>query len=174
MQQARRDQINRLAETIRATCELSTPVDVELAVQRLRGEIEEVDDAEMEAKIEKLGDRFRITVSTDKHENRRRFSVAHELGHLFLHMGYLVDEDRWSRVGTYVDSVYYRYGFKIEEYEANEFAGAFLMPRAEFVQVANRHKSGDTYQVRPIAEHFKVSVDAAKIRGRWLGLFSWD
>jgi predicted transcriptional regulator len=174
MQQARRDKINRLAEKVRATCELSTPVDVELAVRRLRGEIKEVDDAEMEAKIEKRGKGFRITVSTDKHENRRRFSVAHELGHLFLHMGYLIDQDRWSRVGTYVDSVYYRYGFNIEEHEANEFAGAFLMPRAEFVQVANRYRSGNTYQIGPIAEHFKVSVEAAKIRGRWLGLFNWD
>lgn len=174
MQQARRDQINRLAETIRATCDLTTPVDVELAVQRLRGEIDRVDDAEMEAKIEKRGDGFRITLANDVHENRRRFSVAHELGHLFLHMGYLIDKGRWSQVGTYVDSVYYRYGFNIEEYEANEFAGAFLMPRAEFVQVANRHRSGDTYQIGPIADHFKVSVDAAKIRGRWLGLFSWD
>lgn len=174
MQQARRDQINRLAETVRATCDLTTPVDVELAVRRLRGEIKEVDDAEIEAQIEKRGDGFRITVSTDKRETRRRFSVAHELGHLFLHMGYLIDEDRWANVGTYVDSVYYRYGFNTEEYEANEFAGAFLMPRAEFVQVANRYRSGDTYQVGPIAEHFKVSADAAKIRGRWLGLFSWD
>jgi len=174
MQQARRDQISRLAETVRATCDLTTPVDVELAVRRLRGEIDRVDDAEIEAKIEKRGDGFRITLANDVHENRRRFSVAHELGHLFLHMGYLIDKDRWSQVGTYVDSVYYRYGFNIEEYEANEFAGAFLMPRAEFVQVANRHRSGDTYQIGPIAEHFKVSADAAKIRGRWLGLFSWD
>lgn len=174
MQQVRRDQINRLAETVRATCELSTPVDVEVAVERLRGEIEEVADAELEATIEKHGDGFRITVFTDKHESRRRFSVAHELGHLFLHMGYLIDKDRWSQVGTYVDSVYYRYGFNIEEYEANEFAGAFLMPRAEFAKVANRHRTGNTYQIGLIAEHFQVSVDAAKIRGRWLGLFSWD
>lgn len=174
MNRARREQINNLAETIRTACGLQTPVDVDEAVRRLNGRLAIREEPEFEAKIEKAGDGFEITLSEQVHPNRRRFSVAHEMGHLFLHMGYLVDEEKWNSVGTYTDSVYYRYGYNTEEYEAHEFAAALLMPRAEFIQVANQHRSGDAYQLAPIAEHFKVSVDAARNRGRWLGLFSWD
>lgn len=174
MNRARREQINNLADMIRTTCQLPVPVDVDEAVSRLNGRIVTSEDPEFEAKIEKENRGFVITLSDQAHRNRRRFSVAHEMGHLFLHMGYLVDEEKWGSVGTYTDSVYYRYGYNTEEYEAHEFAAAFLMPRSEFIQVANQHRSGDSYQIGPIAEHFKVSVDAAKNRGRWLGLFSWD
>jgi Zn-dependent peptidase ImmA (M78 family) len=174
MQQARRDQINRLADTIRSACDLSVPVDVQEAVSRLKGQLEEVEDADFEAMIQKVGEGFRIVISIEKHEHRRRFSVAHELGHLFLHMGYLVDEEKWASVGTYTDSVYYRYGYTTEEYEAHEFAAAFLMPRTEFLKVANQYKTGNRFQIVPIAEHFQVSTDAAANRGRWLGLFNWE
>lgn len=174
MNRARRDQINRLADTVRTVCRLEVPVDVDTAVTRLNGRIEEADDADFEARIEKTGTGFAITLSGDVSPRRRRFSVAHEIGHLFLHMGYLVDEDKWRSEGTYTDSVYYRYGYNTEEYEANEFAAALLMPRAEFVKVANQHRDGGRYLVGPIAAHFQVSEEAALNRGRWLGLFSWE
>jgi predicted transcriptional regulator len=174
MQQHRREQINRLAESVRSACDLQTPTDVRAAVTRLQGQLTERVDADFEAKVERVGTGFRITLGPQPQEQRRRFSVAHELGHLFLHMGYLIDEDKWESVGTYTDSAYYRFGYNTEEFEANEFAAALLMPRAEFAQVAQRHQADGTYRIGAIAEHFHVSHEAAANRGRWLGLFSWE
>ncbi len=174
MRQSRREHINRLAESVRTACELGTPVDIRDTVHRLGGELVEADDADFEAKIERVGTGFRISLGPQPHEQRRRFSVAHELGHLFLHMGYLIDESKWQKVGVYTDSVYYRFGYSTEEFEANEFAASLLMPRAEFVQVAQKSQRAGTVNPQAIADHFQVSVEAAVNRGRWLGLFSWE
>lgn len=173
MQQSRRQQINELAETILATCDLTVPVDLPTAVQRLRGKLEFVADADFEAKIEKTRTGFKITLPEYGYTTRDRFSIAHELGHLFLHMGYLMDNDRWNSIEDYTDSVYYRQGFSLEELEANEFAGAFLMPRDEFTKVARQHQTGNSFNVSAIADYFRVSPIAAATRGRFLGLFAW-
>jgi Zn-dependent peptidase ImmA (M78 family) len=174
MNRIKRRQINTLAEKIRKACELSLPVDVDEAIARLGGVLERVDDFEYEAKIEKYDEGFKITIVDTANEQRERFSVAHEVGHLFLHMGYLIDNEKWASVGTYRDSVYYRYGHSLEENEANEFAAAFLMPKEEFISVAQEYLNDGTYQISAIAKHFNVSNDAAANRGRWLGIFSWD
>ena len=175
MDQTRRNQIQQLADAVREACELKTPMDLGLAIERLGGELVEIANPEYEAQIEKKGSEgFKITLASEPHENRKRFSVAHELGHLFLHMGYLVDDEKWQQVGTFVDSVYHRFGFSLEEHEANEFAASLLMPRDEFIKIAKANYSDEYYTLDPIAEHFHVSTDAAKTRGYWLGIFDWS
>jgi hypothetical protein len=169
-----RSQIGWLADTVRTSCDLELPINVDLAVQRLHGELRVDSSADYEAKIEKISDGFRISVRQEPNEERQRFSIAHELGHLFLHMGYLVDEGKWSANSNYTDSVYYRFGFGVEESEANEFAGAFLMPADEFrIQVA-RHSNAGRCDVSAVAAHFQTSVQATLVRGRFLGVFPWD
>jgi len=174
MTSARRRQINRLADLVRTCCDADVPVDVERVVRQLGGSVESVTDADFEARIEKVDDGFRITLGSPVAENRRRFSIAHELGHLFLHMGYIIDPDEWASIEAYMDSVYFRYGFGAEEYDANEFAGALLMPAEAFEQVAEANREGRRYAIGPIADHFRVSVEAAATRGRWLGFFAWE
>ena len=105
---------------------------------------------------------------------RRRFSIAHELGHLFLHLGYLIDDDLWESVDSYIDSVRHRMGYNEEEFEAHEFAGSLLMPADEFRFVANQFFADGLYPLEKIAEHFDVSSKAVKVRGCWLGVFSWE
>ncbi len=174
MRQTRRHEIQRLANTIREACELSTPLDMDEAVERLNGTLSFRNVDEFEAKIEKLDDGFKITLARSYPPLRKRFSIAHELGHLFLHMGYLIDDDKWDSVGEYTDSVYYRFGHNTEESEANEFAASLLMPVVEFRKIAAANKHGNRYLIGPIADHFSVSTDAARNRGRWLGMFSWE
>jgi Zn-dependent peptidase ImmA (M78 family) len=174
MKHSRREQINGLADSVRSACALATPIDVEHAVSKLGGELCFADDADFEAKIERIDSYFRITLGQPSADTRRRFSVAHELGHLFLHMGYLVDDAKWASSEPYIDSVYYRYGYSTEEYEANEFAAALLMPRNEFLGQAARHRDKRQYLIDEIASHFQVSREAAVNRGRWLGLFAWE
>jgi len=174
MTNSRRKQIDLLADTVRKACGLEVPVDVEEAVNRLDGVLKIEFTDEYEAKIERTAKGFAISLAHKYSGPRRRFSVAHELGHLFLHMGYLVDEEKWSSVSDYTDSVYYRFGHTTEEYEAHEFAAAFLMPAEVFRHVARAHKMNAKYNVAPIAKHFEVSEEAAINRGRWLGIFAWD
>ncbi|MBU1042179.1 MAG: ImmA/IrrE family metallo-endopeptidase [Proteobacteria bacterium] len=173
MMNSRRTEINSLAESVRTACQLTIPVDVELAVARLGGQIVSEASVDYEAKIEKKGNGFLISLSVDSDENRKKFSVAHELGHLFLHMGYLVDDDKWKSIENYTDSVYYRYGYSVEEYEANEFAAALLMPASEFRKIAEKHREGNSYKVQQIAHELHVSAEAVATRGKWLGIFQW-
>lgn len=175
----RRRQIGKLAVAVRGYLGLDEGLlfDVDRAVVALNGKLTDVSSWEdvldvHDANVKKIGDdSFEIRVAPMS-GTRRRFSIAHELGHLFLHMGFLVDEDRWGSCTDY--DVYNRSGISTEEeHEANEFAGALLMPEEEFRRVAENHRDGSTYDTGGIAEAFGVSLDAARTRGRWLGLFSW-
>lgn len=162
-----------MAGQIRRALELDvTPFPVDTAVERLGGRIEVSASPEAEALVKKEGDSFVIALAAQP-ETRRRFSVAHELGHLFLHMGYLIEPEKWAAIDEYRDAPKYRYGFSEEEYEAHEFAAALLMPAEAFRARVAALSKGDRTPLRPIAEEFQVSLDAARVRGQWLGLFEW-
>ncbi len=176
MDQQRRSEINRFADAVRVAIGLpGPPFDMEAAVSALGGTLESVTafDAlfEEEASVRRAGDSFEVRVAPAP-DTRKRFSIAHELGHLFLHMGFKVDPQKWAASSEY--DVMNRYGTSEEEYEAHEFAGAFLMPEREFREVAKQNQSGGDFDTEAIAAHFGVSVHAATTRGRWLGLFSWS
>lgn len=173
MQPRKQQEIRVLAETVRESLELSVPVDVEEAVRRLGGTLIELVSVEeaMEAKVVRRGERFEIAIHSRKPKTRKRFSIAHELGHLFLHMGYLVNPERWSSSGEYRDSVYYRFGHSIEEEEANEFAAAFLMPEKDFRDASERFVQNGFCSLEQVAKHFHTSKEATMIRGSALGVF---
>lgn len=172
---AKRDEIAELAETLRESLNLSSPVNVVGAVEMLGGEIledESLDDEGVEALVRKHTDAFQIVLQKRKPPLRKRFSIAHEIGHLFLHMGYLLDPDLWIGADEYRDSVYYRYGHGIEEDEANEFAACLLMPEKEFRSLLAKHRNQMAEATDALADHFQVSKDAICTRGKRLGLLS--
>jgi Zn-dependent peptidase ImmA (M78 family) len=173
MSPAKRAEINLLATTIRDGLELESPIDVQEAVKRLGGILTMENSLEnnMEAKVRKSGDSFQIVLQKTKPAARKRFSIAHEIGHLFLHMGYLIDPEKWNRTQEYRDSIYYRFGHGLEEREANEFAAAFLMPEDEFKDIAQQTENTGAGLLNAIALHFQTSKDAVLNRGRMLGIF---
>lgn len=79
---------------------------------------------------------------------RDRFTIAHELGHYFLH----------SQQGKSPIIAYRRGATRIER-EANWFAAGLLMPKQAFVEQFQRLGS-----LPLVAEYFGVSVDAARVR----------
>lgn len=171
----RRREIRSLAEGICGALDLTIPVDLEEAVRRLGGDLEEATlQNNVDGRIEKVGDSFKITLSPEQSKLRKRFSLAHEIGHLFLHMGFLIKPELWTSSESYIDSVYYRYGYSEEEHEANEFAGSFLMPSTEFVEAVQELGKDGFVNLSTLAGRFEVSTDAAYTRGRWLGVFPWD
>lgn len=173
MNSTRRKEINKLAELVRKACEATSPVNMEEAVRRLGGEIVEDSTIEPEAQIEKTDAGFRVKLHPSKTKNRKNFSIAHEIGHLFIHMGYIIDPEKWEAIDKYEDSVYARYGHSHEEHEANEFAAAFLMPQEEFNSSCERNCINGNCNLYLIAADFGVSIDAALTRGKWLGKFPW-
>lgn len=175
MKYKRRLEIRTFAENLVERLELKTPIDVEGLVRDLGGEIQRgVKYEDADTFIVKTGPKkFRIGVPKEK-EPRVRFSIAHELGHLFLHLGYLVRPRVWEGIADYRDSVRFRRGYSEDEKEADEFAGSLLMPSPEFRRLVEENRSGDKIRVSYIAEHFLVSQEAVMTRGRWLGIFEWD
>lgn len=175
MNYRKRREIQELAGRVRNALALPGPrLDVERAVLTLGGKIKPSDNWLVEACVRKSADTFVIEIAGDPKEERTRFSIAHELGHVFLHMGFLVDPVAWQKADDYRDSPMYRMGHSEEEYEANEFAASLLMPDSEFRATAARFYTPHGYAIDAIASTFGVSVPAARNRGRWLGLFSWE
>ncbi len=88
---------------------------------------------------------------------RDRFTIAHELGHYFLH--YLHPE-------TEIPASFGR-GLRNDlETQANVFASSLLMPAESFGEAYRRH-GGDVHR---LARIFEVSPQAAEVRAQVLGL----
>lgn len=81
--------------------------------------------------IEKLDDgRYKISADHNESLNRRRFTVAHELGHYIYHrslIGSGVDDNKAYR-STDKGNFYNKSIGQKEETEANQFAASILMP----------------------------------------------
>ena len=99
-----RRQIDQLAGSIQKVYRIDIPIDdMEKVVKTLGGTIE-VDSNIIDGKIQKTRQSFKIILGNyDFNSPRNRFTIAHELGHLFLHMGYKIDVDRWNMsIKTYI------------------------------------------------------------------------
>jgi Zn-dependent peptidase ImmA (M78 family) len=172
-----REDIAKIADSIRTSLNLQCPYDPARVVDLLKGRISETGDIAIDALIKKDQESFIIYLNPHKPYTRERFTLAHELGHLFLHMGFLLNRELWNSIpeGQFQDSAYYRIdgNYTQEEHEANEFAAAFLMPRSEFIEISKKYLNNNQYSINPIADHFKVSKSSAINRGRWLGIFEW-
>ena len=110
--------------------------------------------------------RFRIIIPLFQNEKHRRFAIGQELGHLFLHMGYLTSNKLWDRQ---LDNTRLGLSNAEQAYQSNEFAMAFLMPRAEYKRVLDENTVGTKVDTRSVAEYFGVRIAIASLRGQSLG-----
>ncbi len=97
---------------------------------------------------------FDIVLPDHSTPRRDRFTVAHELGHFFLHA--------WMGQRPLKAA---RNGSDRAEWEANWFAAGLLMPKAKF-KAAHKEKRSLSW----LADKFDVSEHATKIRCSVLGL----
>ena len=109
-----------------------------------------------EAALQPLGDTHAIVVRGASNARRRRFTIAHEIGHFVLHPGRLAPE----RGGAVKEA------WQLQEREAYQFAAEILMPE-DLVQAAVLEHGGD---VGRLADRFDVSRKAMQARLRWLGI----
>ena len=162
--------INEIAELVRKIYTVDGPVsDIDSVVSRMGGRVIENPDIYdfSDGQIRKISNsEFEIIVSPFQSLERRNFAIAHELGHLFLHMDFMTDSDKLRKQSK---EVYYRNGSSELEYQANEFAEAFLIPIIEYKNKLDEHIKGNMVNTEKIARYFFVSIDAAVNRGIELG-----
>lgn len=157
--------IEKIAEKIAEELEFESGSDLFEFVGRLGGKVRVVDfwdtNQEHGAMTAKAPGDFVINIPDHTSPRRDNFTIAHELGHYFLHFLRIFDQFESGDVFHAK-----RFGSDRVEWEANWFASAFLMPEQQF-RGKFEDFSGDLYE---LSDSFKVSLNAAEIRLKRFGL----
>jgi len=106
-----------------------------------------------------------VVVNSSHHQNRQRFTIAHEFGHHVLHHDYLLE-------GVHVDKGILKRdslsatGKDLKEIAANAFAAELLMPRSMIRSLVPRDFDilSDQNKMDDLARLFQVSPAALNIR----------
>lgn len=106
---------------------------------------------------------FEILVNKNDTRERKRFTIAHEIGHFFLHKEILMSDE------IHID-IMYRMPNDDEEQKRREkdvdyFAGALLMNKTLLTKMYNENNT-----ITELAEMFDVSISAMTVRLDILGL----
>ncbi len=116
-----------------------------------------------------------IGVNEDHNKNRRRFTIAHEVGHFLLHTGQEIYVDECSKAGLMINlrDENSSKGTDGEEKEANFFAAELLMP-VEFLRkdIASYNIIGEDGlkdMLDELAKTYEVSKEALTYRLMNLG-----
>lgn len=161
--------INNIAKDIIDIYDIHVPIcNINDVVTVLGGRVEE-NNGICSSAIKKQDDGFVIYIPSSYSTERKRFAIAQELGHLFLHMGYKISQKLWDKQKN---MVYYESKYPLEEYQANDFADALLMPKDVYKKVLEQYTTGNKVQTAKIAEYFGVSVSVAYSRGKSLELLA--
>lgn len=114
-----------------------------------------------------------IIVQKADSEPRKRFTIAHEVGHFFLGHRFAKGEHVHVDRGHYVSqrSTRSSTGLDPKEVEANQFAASLLMPSGIIEKAVRRFHTQPLldYHVSSLASQFQVSEQAMTIRLTSLG-----
>jgi len=162
--------------------ELKAPVDIDQIAAKLGIQVES--DSSLESR-NIIGEIYfkdktpivKINPIQNSYAPRRRFTLAHELGHYCLHsatskMGFTDSKKTMSRTESYWD---------IPESEANNFAAQLLMPKSlilsegqKIIGILKSQTGKDTisasYFIEAMADKFEVSSKAMEYRLKNLGI----
>ncbi len=166
--------LKKLPEDIQKKYINETPIPVVAVAKDLGIDIFETPDfAHHESgSIKKEGNTFVIYLNTNDSIERKRFTIAHEIGHFLLHKNYLdkgkelVDESKQPTPGVVLKRAI-NDDMDLEkrkmEVQANRFAAELLMPEEMFKKVWN-----ESIVIEEIAEAFNVSPSAVTVRAKEL------
>ena len=120
--------------------------------------------------------KYKILVNSSESPERQYFTLAHEVGHYFLHKEYLQNPESRSLVDTlenYGNAMFRSMGpmdeeARSREREANHFAAELIMPENKVREAWDITRG--TFSIEYYAKMFSVSVSAMAIRIENLGL----
>ncbi len=158
----------KIARLFRSAEVNSPPVDVARIAEILGVEIveDELDD-DMSGFLVVSGGAGKIGVNRQHHPNRKRFTIAHELGHFVLHASgtdetLFVDKKIFNRNQEASEGVYK------EEIEANRFAAELLMPERMVLDICEHEAMdidlADDLLICNLSRRFQVSQQALTYR----------
>jgi len=174
--------IEPLLRAFKAEASEGQPVRVEALIEALGIELDA--RAELEASISgniqrRSDGTYVIRTNQREHDYRRRFTMAHELGHYILHRSIL------DQMGGTNDTTMYRTEIKapvynsqiskLHEQQANSFAANLLMPEEAVRSAWAKEARISTHPnkltpLQPLYRKFRVSPSSMKWRLRNLGL----
>ena len=153
---------------------VSAPVKVDRIAEKWAHVLERALDSDISGMLVPLphsvdGKKWAIVVNKSHSAVRRRFTIAHELGHLLLHGYKSAHADRAFKVR--LRDSHSSEGSVLEEVEANRFAAELLMPTHLLRQKLANHSieyapaggSADR-EIAHLAREFNVSTQALQIR----------
>jgi Zn-dependent peptidase ImmA (M78 family) len=153
----------------------SPPIDVRKMAQDLDIQIREDDLGDISGLIYREGAKVIIGINKNDSPKRRRFTIAHELGHHFLHSQnpLFVDKVFAIQLRDHVSSE----AVSIDEIEANAFAAELLMPSNMIladIQASSTildYEKGDLSKlITQLASRYNVSTQAMNIRFIKIGI----
>lgn len=125
--------------------------------------------------IHKKNGNFYILINSNQSAGRKSFTIAHELGHFYLHKDRLESGEEIVSGAKGIDlespvlarqdiTAQSSSEYRKMESEANQFAASALMPENEFLKQCMKLDSIDD-----VARYFGVSISAAAIRADRIG-----
>lgn len=171
-----RAHVTRILKNVRDAGMDPPPVDVHKVARFLNVEVKtEPFAGDLSGVLVRNGDHTVIGVNKDHSEQRQRFTIAHELGHLLLHQGRPVHFDR-AVVHVNLRNSISSQAVDREEIEANRFAAELLMPEAFLRRDVDKLRANgfadvmDEGLVAELVQRYGVSVQAMTFRLANLGL----
>ena len=128
-------------------------------------EVREADLFDISGTLRRENDHWRIYINRQDSSTRQLFTLAHELGHYFLHK-----ESRTEFIdGSFVLNREETTKYELEELEANEFAGNLIMQEDAIVKRIGKEQRVNVKHVEDLATEFGVSLPAMAVRLRNIG-----
>lgn len=169
--------VDRLVEKLSKDYPLlnKAPVDIEKIVKRLGIDLIQKDfkKAMSGAAIVDADERI-ISINRKEPLNRKRFTIAHELGHILLHYDQELNVDlepiRLNRDEKSTTGESWR------EIEANYFAACLLMPTElvrRYYSIFLKQCDDEDVVLESMSQKFQVSIQAMSIRLSKLGIISF-
>lgn len=160
-------EVEKYAQEVASVFNFAPGDNIALLASRLGGHIVTGstghEDTESGSLIAREANDFTIYVSPFTSLERDRFTIAHELGHLLMHLPYIKKSNPSAvmRATRYVDEM--NSDSRRAEWEANWFAAALLMPAEQFRAAAQKG-------VENLKSIFRVSEPAIRARAQSLGI----
>ena len=164
-----KEYISELTDKIREKYNIKTPIqDMTEIIKNIGGNVIQKYnfDSYYDATVMKTNDMFYIAIPIINDIQRKNFAIAHELGHLFLHMGFKTNIEVWD---NQVLNKYIRFSMIEQEIQANEFAASLLIPKDEYInETKQQTKNNQDIDIKAISKKFNVGYILAYNRGYYL------